>query len=123
MGKPKEIWKKIWQKFASPSVSEDDLARCFEQIWRDLPVPVYWLLGKAQSGKTSLIRALTGNTRAEIGNGFRARPRTASEYAVPSEDDCLLRFLDTRGLGGVDYDAADALALCQDRAHVLIVVM
>src|SRR5258708_17505150 len=123
MGKPKEIWKKIWQKFASPGVREDDLERCFEQIWRDLPVPVYWLLGKAQSGKTSLIRALTGNTRAEIGNGFRACTRTASEYPVPSEDDCFLRFLDTRGLGEVNYDPADDIALFQDQAHLLIVVI
>lgn len=123
MGKPKDIWKKAWRQFASPAVSEDELERCFQQVWRDLPVPVYWLLGKAQSGKTSLIRALTGNTRAEIGNGFRACTRTASEYAVPSEEDCLLRFLDTRGLGEVNYDPADDIAQFQDQAHLLIVVM
>jgi hypothetical protein len=64
MGKPKEIWKKVWRQIASPSVSEEELEHCFQQVRRDLPVPVYWLLGKAQSGKTSLIRALTGNTRA-----------------------------------------------------------
>src|SRR5258708_31428888 len=113
MGKPKGIWKRVWKKIASPGVSEDDLERCFEQIWRDLPVPVYWLLGKAQSGKTSLIRALTGNTAAEIGNGFRACTRTAGEYPVPSADDCLLRSLDTRGLGEATYDPPAQPALSQ----------
>jgi len=123
MGKPKEIWQKVWRQFATPQVSEARLDQCFQQVWRDLPVPVYWLLGKAQSGKTSLIRALTGNTRVEIGNGFRACTRTAREYPVPSEDDCLLRFLDTRGLGEVNYDPAEDIALFQDQAHLLIVVI
>src|SRR4029077_5933299 len=49
--------------------------------------------------------------------------RTASEYSVPSEDDCLLRFLDTRGLGEVNYDPADDIALFQDQAHFVMVVM
>jgi uncharacterized protein (DUF697 family) len=123
MRKPKEIWERVWRQFASPGVGEAELERCFQQVWRDLPVPVYWLLGKAQSGKTSLIRALTGNTRAEIGNGFRACTRTASEYPVPSDEDCLLRFLDTRGLGEVNYDPAEDIAHFQDQAHLLIVVM
>src|SRR5690606_34222822 len=33
--------------------------------------PVVWLLGKVQSGKTSIIRAVTGASDAEIGDGFR----------------------------------------------------
>ncbi len=123
MGKPKEIWKKVWRQFASPGVSEAELEKCFQQVWRNLPVPVYWLLGKAQSGKTSLIRALTENTRAEIGNGIRPCTRTASVYPFPSDEDCILRFLDTRGLGEVNYDPADDIAHFQDQAHLLIVVM
>ena len=35
------------------------------------PVPVFWLFGKTQSGKTSLIKHLTGADDAEIGHGFR----------------------------------------------------
>ncbi len=34
--------------------------------------PVVWLLGKVQSGKTSIIRELTQADDAEIGSGFRA---------------------------------------------------
>jgi uncharacterized protein (DUF697 family) len=123
MGMPKQIWKKVWEQLANPKVSEAELESCLKQVWRDLPVPVFWLLGKAQSGKTSLIRALTQNTRAEIGNGIRPCTRTAYAYPFPSDEDCILRFLDTRGLGEVNYDPAEDLAQFQDQAHLLIVVM
>jgi uncharacterized protein (DUF697 family) len=123
MGTITKLWKRVWGQFASPKVDDAELERCFQEARRELPVPVFWLLGKAQAGKTSLIRALTGNTRAEIGNGIRPCTRTAHQYAFPGEDDCILRFLDTRGLGEVDYDPAEDLALFQDQAHLLIVVM
>ena len=32
--------------------------------------PVVWLLGKTGAGKTAIISALTGDTRAEVGEGF-----------------------------------------------------
>lgn len=32
-----------------------------EEIKQKLPTPIFWLLGKTQAGKSSLIRALTGN--------------------------------------------------------------
>ncbi len=123
MATDKSLWERAWQKFAAPQVSEQKLQHSLSNIRSRLPVPVFWLLGKAQSGKTSLIRALTGNTRAEIGNGIRPCTKTATEYAFPSEEECLLRFLDTRGLGEVDYDPAEDLRLFQNQAHLLIVVL
>lgn len=123
MGKPKQLFRKVWEQFASPKVSEAELEKCLKDVWHSLPVPVFWLLGKTQSGKTSLIRALTENTRAEIGNGIRPCTSTAREYSFPSEEDCILRFLDTRGLGETNYDPTQDIALFQDQAHLLIVVM
>lgn len=123
MGKPKQLFKKVWEQFAAPKVSEAELERALKAVWHTLPVPVFWLLGKTQSGKTSLIRALTENSRAEIGNGIRPCTATAREYPFPSEEDCILRFLDTRGLGEVSYDPAEDIKLFQDQAHLLIVVM
>jgi uncharacterized protein (DUF697 family) len=123
MGRTEKIWNRAWKEFASPKVSDEELERCFRLVHSEMPVPVFWLLGKTQSGKTSLIRALTENTRAEIGNGIRPCTRTACVYPFPSEADCLLRFLDTRGLGEVNYDPAEDIALFQDQAHLLIVVM
>ncbi len=123
MGTPTTLWGRVWRQFAAPKVSDEQLDEALQEIRGQLPVPVFWLIGKTQSGKTSLIRALTENTRAEIGNGLRPCTRTASEYPFPSEEDCLLRFLDTRGLGEVQYDPSEDIALFQNQAHLLIVVM
>ncbi|WP_072395239.1 DUF697 domain-containing protein [Hyphomicrobium sp. CS1GBMeth3] len=84
--------------------------------------PVVWLLGKVQSGKTSIIRAVTGATDAEIGDGFRPCTRTSRIYAFPSEMP-VLRFLDTRGLGEADYDPAEDLAFAEGAAHLVLAVV
>ena len=84
--------------------------------------PVVWLLGKVQSGKTSIIRALTGTTRAEVGDGYRACTQTAQLFDFPAESP-LVRFLDTRGLGEAGYDASDDLEIAEASAHATIAVM
>ncbi len=84
--------------------------------------PVVWLLGKVQSGKSSIVRGLTRNTAAEIGTGFRACTMTASVYDFPTEAP-LIRFLDTRGLGETAYDPADDLKIAEETAHCIIAVM
>ncbi len=105
-----------------PDVDEQALARALNSATERQPPPVLWLLGKAQSGKTSVIRALTGNSRAEIGNGFQPCTRTAAFYDFPAEAP-VVRFLDTRGLGEVDYDASEDLAYCAAQSNLVIAVM
>jgi 50S ribosomal subunit-associated GTPase HflX len=65
--------------------------------------PVVWFLGKVQSGKTSIIRVMTGCSAAEVGNGFKACTKTARVFDFPQEAP-LIRFLDTRGVGETGYD-------------------
>jgi len=84
--------------------------------------PVVWLLGKTGAGKTAIIATLTGDPRAEVGQGFEPCTRTASFYDVPPEAP-LIRFLDTRGIGEVDYDRAGGIAWCEGRSHLLLGVM
>ena len=84
--------------------------------------PVVWLLGKTGAGKTAIVAALTGDPRAEVGEGFEPCTRTAAFYDVPPEVP-LLRFLDTRGLGETDYDPTKDIAWCEGQAHLLLVVM
>ena len=88
-----------------------------------LPPPVIWLLGKAQSGKTSLVHAMTGSSRAEIGSGFRPCTRAARMYSFPSEEECFLRFLDTRGLGEAGQDAAAEIPRLEAAADLIVVVV
>lgn len=87
-----------------------------------LNAPVVWLLGKVQSGKTSVIRAITQSTDAEIGDGFRPCTRTSRIYAFPAETP-VLRFLDTRGLGESTYDPAEDLAFNEANAHLILTTM
>ena len=84
--------------------------------------PVVWLLGKVQSGKTSIIRELTQASDAEIGSGFEACTRTARVFDFPGEAP-IMRFLDTRGLGEVAYDPAEDIAFCEGRSHLLLAVV
>jgi uncharacterized protein (DUF697 family) len=84
--------------------------------------PVVWLIGKVQSGKTSIVRTLTGATNAEIGTGYAPCTRFASVFDFPAEAP-VIRFLDTRGLGEAGYDADEDIAFHETQAHVLIVVM
>jgi uncharacterized protein (DUF697 family) len=84
--------------------------------------PVVWLLGKVQSGKTSIIRELTQVSDAEIGAGFAACTKTARVFDFPSEAP-IIRFLDTRGLGEASYDPAADIAFCEGRSHLLLGVV
>jgi uncharacterized protein (DUF697 family) len=83
--------------------------------------PVIWLLGKVQSGKTSIVRAITGDESAEIGSSFKPCTRHSRMYEFPP-DVPVVRFLDTRGLGEVDYDPAEDLALMEQGAHAIVAV-
>lgn len=84
--------------------------------------PVIWLIGKVQSGKSSIVQAITGASEAEVGLGFRACTRTARVFDFPSEAP-VIRFLDTRGLGEAGYEPAEDLAVAEAKAHLMLVVM
>jgi uncharacterized protein (DUF697 family) len=99
---------------------QDREAAVLEQVRRRAPVPVLWLFGKTQAGKTSLIKYLTGEERAEIGKGYRPCTRFSSEYHFPDAAAPLLTFLDTRGLEEPGYDPAEDLARFNEAAHVVL---
>src|SRR5947209_2185109 len=87
------------------------------------PVPVFWLFGKTQTGKTSLIKYLTGADDAEIGHGFKPCTRFSRRYEFPTADAPLLTFLDTRGMDEPGYDPKEDLAQFNDLAHVVVVTV
>jgi uncharacterized protein (DUF697 family)/predicted GTPase len=94
-----------------------------EKIRHKAPVPVFWLFGKTQTGKTSIIKYLTGADEAEIGHGFQACTRFSRRYEFPTAEAPLLTFLDTRGVDEPGYDPAEDLAQFHDQAHVVIVTV
>jgi uncharacterized protein (DUF697 family)/predicted GTPase len=80
-------------------VSEADLQGLLEQVRQSLPTTEVILVGKAQTGKSSIIRALTGASAEIIGQGFRPHTAHTQQYAYPTDDLPLLNFIDTVGLG------------------------
>ena len=101
--------------------SQADLERRLEELRKQTPIPVFWLFGKTQSGKTSIIKFLTGAAEAEIGAGFRPTTRYSRQYQFPTEEAPLLTFLDTRGLDEPGYDPAEDIARFHELAHVVVV--
>jgi len=115
-------WEQLRAALLEPRVDENLLEASLREARAKMPVPVLWLLGKTQAGKTSIIRALTGSAAAEIGNGFQPCTRNSRFYDFPA-DIPIVRFLDTRGLGEVAYDPGDDIQYCESQAHLLVAVM
>lgn len=116
-------WQRLGRAVFSPRISDEELRERLDAARQQLPIPVIWLLGKSQSGKTSIIRVLTGRDDAEIGDGFRPCTRHSRLYEFPDAEAPLVRFLDTRGLGEVDYQPDEDLQLFSEQAHLLLLVM
>lgn len=117
-----DYWRRLREALLNPRVDDRSLEAALRAARARQPLPVLWLIGKAQAGKTSIIRALTGSETAEIGNGFQPCTRTARFYDFPTEAP-VVRFLDTRGLGEVAYDPTDDIRYCESQAHLLLGVM
>lgn len=111
-----DLWARLMERgdadAAAPAAAETALAQA----------PVVWVVGKVQSGKSSIVKAVTGASEAEIGSGFKPCTRTAAVFDFPAEAP-LVRFLDTRGLGEAGYDPAEDIAVAMAQAHLLLVVM
>ncbi|EWY40102.1 hypothetical protein N825_03800 [Skermanella stibiiresistens SB22] len=113
-------WRDVYDTVLNPKPDAKADTRIAEEA--RARAPVIWLLGMVGSGKSSIIRTLTGSGDAEVGTGYRPCTATARIYEFPAEAP-VVRFLDTRGLGEVAYDPAEDLALCEERAHLVLAVV
>ncbi len=100
---------------------EEALQKQLDALRPHLPVPVFWLFGKTQTGKTTIIKFLTGAEQAEIGHGYKPCTRFSREYNFPTDETPLATFLDTRGLDEPGYDATEDLTAFNSRTHVVVV--
>ncbi|HXY37018.1 MAG TPA: GTPase [Planctomycetaceae bacterium] len=106
-------------KFIGPQ-RKDEFLRRRSELLATAPIPCLWLLGKTGSGKTSIVRFLTGAADAEIGRGFRPQTRHSRLFSFPDAEVPVVQFLDTRGLGEAGYDPAEDLAQFDARTHLVI---
>jgi uncharacterized protein (DUF697 family) len=102
---------------------QDDLEQAFARAWVDADAPVLWLLGKTQSGKTSIVAEMTGQGYDEVGRGYKPMTQESRLYDFPPEKPAM-RFLDTRGLADcADSDLGSEVAQALEQAHLLLVVL
>jgi uncharacterized protein (DUF697 family) len=111
------------KRWFSSTRRDEQIQKSLDQLRDRLPTPLFWLFGKTQSGKTSIIKYLTGADQAEIGKGFQPCTRFSREYQFPTPEVPLVRFLDTRGLDEPDYDPTEDLARFNEQAHVVLVTV
>jgi len=105
------------------AMSEEEYQQAKQEILRDAPVPMFWLFGKTGSGKTSLVKYLTGAEEAGIGTGYRPQTKHSRLYDFPSADQPVLRFLDTRGLAEGEYDPQEDIERFNQQAHLVYVIV
>ncbi len=117
------LWDALKRTVTGDSGPPPDLEATLNELRHQTPAPVFWLLGKTQSGKTSMVRFLTNADDAVIGSGFRPCTRTSRLYQFPTPDAPLLTFLDTRGVDEPGYDPTEDIAAFDPSAHVVIVTV
>jgi uncharacterized protein (DUF697 family)/predicted GTPase len=112
------------------SVNEEQIAEILEKVRSELPTTEALLIGKPQSGKSSIVRGLTGVSADIIGQGFRPHTQYTKRYAYPAKDLPLLIFTDTVGLGDLNQDTEaliedllSELETASQRARVLILTV
>lgn len=97
-------------------VDEEKLRDILQQVRSDLPTTEAVLIGKPQSGKSSIVRGLTGVSSDIIGPGFRPHTQHTARYAYPNDDLPLLQFVDTVGLGDSQQETQQ---VTQELAEIL----
>ena len=117
------VWGVVKQMLARAAGPPPDLEATLADLRAKTPAPVFWMLGKTQSGKTSIIHYLTGADAAVIGSGFRPCTKTSRQFQFPTADAPLLSFLDTRGVDEPGYDPAEDIAAFDPQTHVVIVTV
>jgi len=80
-------------------VNEAELAQVLAEVRAALPTTEVLLVGKPQTGKSSIIRGLTGVSPEIVGQGFRPHTTHTQRYNYPTGSLPLLIFTDTMGLG------------------------
>lgn len=112
------------------SVNEAQVAEILASVRKELPTTQALLIGKPQSGKSSIVRGLTGVSAEIVGQGFRPHTQYTERYAYPSNDLPLLIFTDTVGLGDANQETpiiiqelAGELQQDTHRARILILTV
>ncbi|MBD2099346.1 50S ribosome-binding GTPase [Leptolyngbya sp. FACHB-261] len=74
-----------------------------------MPTTEVLLVGKPQTGKSSIVQALTGASKDIVGQGFRPHTAHTQRYSYPAADLPLMVFIDTVGLGDGAQETSEVI--------------
>lgn len=114
------FWKSWFQETPHPL---EEVRKEVSAIAEKAPIPLLWMFGKTGSGKTSIVRYLTGADDAIIGEGYRPETKCSRRYDFPTAEEPLLSFLDTRGLGEAVYDPTKDIESFSSSTQLILVVV
>ena len=112
-----------WSWRAKQPMSDAEYRDEIEALRAQVPIPGIWLFGKTGSGKSSVVRYLTGAAAATIGKGYRPETKASQRFDFPDSLEPLLAFLDTRGLGEASYDPTEDMAQFADSTQLMVVTV
>ncbi|TWU24927.1 hypothetical protein Pla52o_12240 [Novipirellula galeiformis] len=112
-----------WNWRRSQPSNDADYEKQIQELREKTPAPAIWLFGKTGSGKSSVVRFLTGAEAATIGEGYRPETRTSRRFDFPDSLEPLMSFLDTRGLAEADYDPSEDIATFSESTQLMIMTV
>lgn len=90
-------------------VDEVEVQEILQKVRSELPTTEALLVGKPQSGKSSIVRGITGVSAEIVGQGFRPHTQFTQQYSYPTQDLPLLVFTDTVGLGDGTQETSEVI--------------
>lgn len=115
---------KLLRSWSTKAPAADaDYEKEIEQLRQKTPIPSIWLFGKTGSGKSSIIRYLTGAEAAVIGEGYRPETKTSRRFDFPDSIEPLLTFIDTRGLGEATYGPESDIERFSGTSQLMVVAV
>ncbi len=112
-----------WWNWRKTRPSKEYHAEQIARLREKMPTPGIWLFGKTGSGKSSVVRYLTGVESIAIGDGYRPTTRTSQHLDFPDAIEPLLTFVDTRGLEEVAYDPTDDIQQFSASTQLMLVTV
>ena len=113
----KQFWDRVWSSIKAEREGTADKP----SVKADPALPAIWLLGKAGSGKSSIIRLMTGDGGIAVGNGYEPCTQETSEIRFP-QDEPVLRFMDTKGVCGAACEVVGQVNASAAAGDVIIAV-
>ena len=111
------FWNLIWTSIKSERKGEAE----DHSATANPALPKIWLLGKAGSGKSSIIKVITGDESIAIGDGYKPCTVETREVRFP-RDEPVLRFMDTMGVSGADCEAIGHVNSSASFSEVIVAV-